>query len=245
MTKSSGAILDDVSRPERRGAWTGPRNAAEDSVTETIDKRSLEAQAADLLRRQILRGELKAGERLLETPIAERCGLSRGTIRAALRRLIEEGLVCHIPYTGYQVIDFSDHDLWELYTLRGALESLGTHLAARRIDGHGIKELRALFAQLLAAAESGDHERADRLDRELHKLIIRLSGHERLLQHYLRVENQFRVYIALSNREVDAHEICESHRELVESICAGDAERAERLARANIVPPEQIPRRGE
>lgn len=213
-------------------------------VAETINKQSLEAQAADLLRRQILRGELRAGERLLETPIADRLALSRGTVRAALRRLIEEGLVCHVPYTGYQVIDFSDHDLWELYTLRAALESLGTRLAAFRIDEHGIGQLRALFAQLTAAAASQDHEGADRLDRELHELIIRLSGHERLLQHYLRVANQFRVYIALSNREVDAREICESHRELVESICAGDAERAERLARANIVPPEQISGRG-
>ncbi|HVS77413.1 MAG TPA: GntR family transcriptional regulator, partial [Steroidobacteraceae bacterium] len=164
--------------------------------------------------------------------------MSRGTIRAALRRLIEEGLVCHVPYTGYQVIDLSDHDLWELYTLRGALETLGTRLAAIRIDADGIRQLRAAFAQLRAAAEAEDHERADRLDRELHKLIIRLSGHERLLQHYLRVENQFRVYIALSNRELDAHEICESHRELVESICAGDAERAQKLAGANIVPPD-------
>lgn len=218
--------------------------ATQDTVSETINRQSLEAQAADLLRRQILRGELRAGERLLETPIAARFALSRGTIRAALRRLIEEGLVCHVPYTGYQVIDFSDHDLWELYTLRGALESLGTRLAALRIDEYGISQLRAAFAQLMAAAESQDHEGADRLDRELHKLIIRLSGHERLLQHYVRVENQFRVYIALSNREVDAREICESHRELVESICAGDADRAERLARANIVPPEQIARRG-
>jgi DNA-binding GntR family transcriptional regulator len=218
--------------------------AGEDGLTETINRQSLEAQAADLLRRRILRGELRAGERLLETPIAERCGLSRGTIRAALRRLIEEGLVCHVPYTGYQVIAFSDQDLWELYTLRSALESLGTRLAALRIDAHGSKELRAAFAQLMDAAESQDHERADRLDRELHKLIVTLSGHERLLQHYIRVENQFRVYIALSNREVDAREICESHRELVESICAGDAERAERLARANIVPPEEIQGRG-
>jgi DNA-binding GntR family transcriptional regulator len=209
-------------------------------VTETINKQSLEAQATDLLRRQIVRGELRAGERLLETAIAERCRLSRGTIRSALRRLIEEGLVCHVPYTGYQVIDLSEQDLWELYTLRGALESLGTRLAAVRIDGRGVRQLRAAFAQLTAAAESADHERADRLDRELHKLIIRLSGHERLLQHYMRVENQFRVYIALSNREVDAREICESHRELVESICAGDAERAARLAGANIVPPEEI-----
>lgn len=219
-------------------------SASEGRVPDTINKQSLEAQAADLLRRQILRGELPAGQRLLETPIADRLGLSRGTIRVALRRLVEEGLVCHVPYTGYQVIDFSDHDLWELYTLRGALESLGTRLAALRIDEHGIGQLRAAFAQLLAAAESEDHEGADRLDRELHKLIIRLSGHERLLDHYMRVENQFRVYIALSNREVDAREICESHRELVDSICAGDAERAEKLARANIVPPEQILGRG-
>jgi len=209
-------------------------------MTETINKQSLEAQAADLLRRQILRGKLRAGQRLLETPIADDLGLSRGTIRAALRRLIEEGLICHVPYTGYQVIELSDHDLWELYTLRGALESLGTRLAALRIEERGIAQLRAAFAQLVAAAEAGDHDRADRLDRELHKLIVRLSGHERLLEHYVRVENQFRVYIALSNREVDAREICESHRELVDSICAGDSERAERLARANIVPPEQI-----
>jgi len=214
------------------------------SGAETINKQSLEAQATDLLRREILHGELRAGQRLLEIPIADRLALSRGTVRAALRRLVEEGLVSHVPYTGYQVLELSDHDLWELYTLRAALESLGTHLAARRINEHGTRQLRAAFAQLTAAAESQDHEGADRLDRELHKLIIRLSGHERLLQHYLRVENQFRVYIALSNREVDAREICESHRELVESICAGDAERAEKLARANILPPEQIPKRG-
>ena len=212
----------------------------EERVVETIDKRSLESQAADLLRRLIVRGELRAGERLVEIPLADRFALSRGTIRAALRRLIEEGLVCHVPYTGYQVIDLSDQDLWELYTLRGALESLGTRLAAMRIDAEGVRQLRAAFSQLLAAAESSDHERADLLDRELHKLIIHLSGHERLLQHYLRVQNQFRVYIALSNREVDAREICESHRELVESICAGDADRAARLAGANILPPEQL-----
>jgi DNA-binding GntR family transcriptional regulator len=215
-----------------------------ESVTETINRQSLESQAVDLLRRQILRGELAAGERLVEIPIAERLGLSRGTVRAALRRLIEEGLVCHVPYTGYQVIDFSDHDLWELYTLRGALESLATRLAALKIEERGAAQLRSVFAQLTAAAQAQDHEAADRLDRELHKLIVRLAGHERLLDHYVRVENQFRVYIALSNREVDAREICESHRELVESVCAGDADRAEALARANIVPPEQILGRG-
>lgn len=202
--------------------------------TDTITKRSLEGQATDLVRRRIVSGDLGLGERLVETTLAERYGLSRGTIRAALRRLIEEGLVRQVPYAGYRVVDFSDHDLWELYTLRASLEALGARLAAGRVAADGCEQLRAAFEALVAAARAGDPVAANRCDHELHLLIIRLSGNERLVQHYARVENQFRAYISLANRAVNSHEICESHRELVESICAGDTERAGRLAEANI-----------
>ncbi|MDZ7788527.1 MAG: GntR family transcriptional regulator [Halofilum sp. (in: g-proteobacteria)] len=201
---------------------------------DSITKRSLEAQATDLVRRRIVSGDLGLGERLVETALAERYGLSRGTIRAALRRLVDEGLVRQVPYAGYRVVDFSDHDLWELYTLRGSLEALGARLAAGRIAAEGREQLRAAFDALLAAAGADDQAEANRLDHELHLLIIRLSGNERLVQHYARVENQVRAYISLANRAVDPHDICESHRELVESICAGDAERAGRLAEANV-----------
>lgn len=201
---------------------------------DTITKRSLEAQATDLVRRRIVSGDLGLGERLVETALAERYGLSRGTIRAALRRLVDEGLVRQVPYAGYRVVDFSDHDLWELYTLRGALEALGARLAAGRITDDGREQLRTAFDALLAAASAEDPVEANRCDHELHLLIIRLSGNERLVQHYARVENQVRAYISLANRAADSREICESHRELVESICAGDAERAGRLAEANV-----------
>jgi|AntDeeMinimDraft_5_1070356.scaffolds.fasta_scaffold00879_7 DNA-binding GntR family transcriptional regulator len=201
---------------------------------DSITKRSLEAQATDLVRRRIVSGDLGLGERLVETALAERYGLSRGTIRAALRRLVDEGLVRQVPYAGYRVVDFSDHDLWELYTLRGSLEALGARLAAGRMAADGRERLRAAFDALLTAAGADDRAEANRLDHELHLLIIQLSGNERLVQHYARVENQVRAYISLANRAVDSHDICESHRELVESICAGDAERAGRLAEANV-----------
>lgn len=201
---------------------------------DSITKRSLEAQATDLVRRRIVSGDLGLGERLVETALAERYGLSRGTIRAALRRLVDEGLVRQVPYAGYRVVDFSDHDLWELYTLRGSLEALGARLAAGRITADGREQLRAAFDALVAAAGADDQIEANRLDHELHLLIIRLSGNERLVQHYARVENQVRAYISLANRAADSHEICESHRELVESIRVGDAERAGRLAEANV-----------
>ncbi|WP_067563046.1 GntR family transcriptional regulator [Halofilum ochraceum] len=201
---------------------------------DSITKRSLEAQATDLVRRRIVSGDLGLGERLVETALAERYGLSRGTIRAALRRLVDEGLVRQVPYAGYRVVDFSDHDLWELYTLRGALEALGARLAAGRITADGREQLRAAFDALVAAASADDQSEANRCDHELHLLIIRLSGNERLVQHYARVANQVRAYISLANRAVDSQEICESHRALVESICAGEGERAGRLAEANV-----------
>lgn len=207
-----------------------------DDVLEPITKSSLEAQAADLIRDRIVKGGLGLGERLVETPLAERYGLSRGTIRAALRRLIDEGLVHQVPYSGYRVVDFSNHDLWEIYTLRGTLEALGARLAAEQITPDGVKQLRQAFEALVAAAEREDQAEASRLDHELHLLIISMAGNDRLAQHYARIENQFRAYVALSNRATEAHDIAESHRALVDSICAGDASRAASLAQANIMP---------
>ena len=207
-----------------------------DAPASPIAKRSLEAQATDVLRERIVNGAFGPGERIVETPLADGYGLSRGTIRAALRRLVEEGLVRQVPYAGYRVVDFSDHDLWELYTLRASLEALGARLAADNIAPEGAVRLRETFETLLAAAQTNDREDANRRDHELHQLIVRLSGNERLVQHYARVENQFRAYIALSNRALDAHAIGESHRDLVEAICAGDGDRAARLAERNVMP---------
>lgn len=210
--------------------------AVSSNATESISKRSLEDQATDLLRARIVAGDLPLGERLVETALAQRYELSRGTVRAALRRLVNEGLVRQVPYAGYRVIDFSEHDLWELYTLRATLESLAARLAASAISEDGAIPLRDAFDELVRVSDQGDRMAVNRCDHELHLVIVGLSGNERLMQHYTRVENQFRAYIALSNEAVDPREVSECHRELVESICCGQAERAARLAEANITP---------
>jgi DNA-binding GntR family transcriptional regulator len=127
-----------------------------EEMDEPIARRSLEEQTTTVLRRRIVDGDLALGERLVETALAQRYNLSRGTIRAALRRLVEEGLVRQVPYAGYRVIDFSEHDLWELYTLRGTLERLGARLAAERISEAGAQQLRAAFAELMEAARAND-----------------------------------------------------------------------------------------
>src|SRR4030081_3333415 len=94
-----------------------------------IQKRSAEVQATDALREQILRGGARPGSRLTEIGLSQQLGLSRSTIRTALQRLANEGLVVQEPYTDWQVASLSGADAWELYTLRASLEALGARLA--------------------------------------------------------------------------------------------------------------------
>ncbi|WP_070989173.1 GntR family transcriptional regulator [Halofilum ochraceum] len=201
---------------------------------EKPSRESLEEQATSILRRRIVEGNIKVGERLLESEAAAEFGISRGTVRVALRRLIDEGLVCHVPYSGYRVYEFSAHDIWEIGTLRSTLEGLGARLAAENLTEDGVIRLGEAFDRILEAAARDEHGTASRLDFELHALIMNGSGNSRLIEHYNRVANQFRMYISMSNQRVSAQVIAESHRALIKAIRDGNGTLAESLVRENI-----------
>jgi len=199
-----------------------------------INKRSLEDQAADLLRQDIIDGELTPGTRLVETTLAKEYSLSRGTIRIALHQLGSEGLVTQVPYAGWSVSTLDDQDIWELYTLRATLEGLAARLAAEQISAEGAARLQAAYQHLLTLCEGDDLKAITLADLELHKAIIELSGHKRLALQYRLIENQFLVYIAAANRVFDPHQVGSRHEALVAVICAGQGEQAEAEAVNNI-----------
>ncbi len=205
-----------------------------------INKRSLEDQAADLIREDIVNGELAAGARLVETTLAKEYGLSRGTIRIALHQLGSEGLVTQVPYAGWSVSKLDEQDLWELYTLRATLEGLAARLAAERISEEGKLRLQRAYQQLLKDCEGEDLKAITRTDLDLHKTIIDLSGHKRLAMQYRFVENQFLAYITAANQTFDTHEVGLSHAALVAAICAGQGAQAEVEAIRNITGFEQL-----
>jgi DNA-binding GntR family transcriptional regulator len=199
-----------------------------------INKRSLEDQAADILRQDIIDGELVPGVRLVETALAKEYSLSRGTIRTALHKLGTEGLVTQIPYAGWSVSTLDEQDVWELYTLRATLEGMAARLAAEKICEEGAARLQSEYQQLLALCKADDLKAITLADLNLHKMIIDLSGHKRLALQYRLIENQFLVYIAASNRVFDPHQVGSSHEALVAAICAGRGEQAEMEAVKNI-----------
>jgi DNA-binding GntR family transcriptional regulator len=87
-----------------------------------IEVKSLMAVVLDDLRRRILTGDFKPGQKINESEIAARLGISRSPIREAFRVLEREGLIITLPRKGSHITDISPQDVEELFELRELLE---------------------------------------------------------------------------------------------------------------------------
>lgn len=196
----------------------------------TINSRSLEQQAADAIREAVLSGQYAAGSRLTELSLVADLGLSRGTIRGALQQLSFEGLVTLSPYKGWSIISLSAKDAWEIYTLRNALEGLASRIVAEDINAEKIERIDAAFSVLKDAVRSGRRDRIVKADFSLHRTIIKLSGHARLLVQYQVIEKQTQMFFTMAGAFLQIQDYIDLHVQLIEAIKSGKAQTAERIA---------------
>ncbi|MCY0150064.1 GntR family transcriptional regulator [Hoeflea sp. G2-23] len=193
--------------------------------------RLLGRQAANSIRRQIVNGTMPPAHRLLETDLARTLEVSRGTIRSALMQLTEEGLVSQVAFTKWEVAPASVHEAWELYTLRAVLEGLAARLASERATPESRAELEKAFDALEAAAKTENREEIIDADFDLHRVLVGMSGHRRLVREHEKLIQQVRfqmTHIGLTAR--DFHHLLEDHRALKDAVISGDAVRAAELA---------------
>jgi DNA-binding GntR family transcriptional regulator len=197
-----------------------------------VDRQSRDQVVADRLRDAIAGGGFQPGARLTEIDLAGKLAVSRSTVRAGLQRLLSEGLVGLQPYSGWHVLKLNSHDAWELFTLRNCLEALASRLAAENIDDDGRAALQKSFQNLRTAVQRANDKSIADADLAIHTMIVRLARHTRLSAHYELVKQQVRLYIASSNAMLkDRKQVIANHHELVDAICRGDSDKAERLAR--------------
>lgn len=105
------------------------------------------------LRRAILKGELKPGERLMEIALADKLGVSRTPIREAIRKLELEGLVVMAPRKGAKVASITERDLNDVLEVRKGMEVLAISLACERItkeEMEHLEKLKHIFKRLLS-----------------------------------------------------------------------------------------------
>ncbi len=209
----------------------------DDKPLRVIQRRSLESRAADELRSAIISRRYAPGSRLTEAQLSSMLGISRGTVRSALQKLLTEGLVTQRPYASWEVTGFSAKDAWELYTLRAALEGLAAELVADAIRRGSLDPAPIVdaFDVLKDACGRLDVERADTADFAFHKIVVASAGHWRLQTQYERVDAQIQMLIVMGNEVPGAvNRLVGEHQPLLDVLLSGDATEAGSVFRANV-----------
>ena len=140
----------------------------------TLTPRALYEEVAELVRQRIFSRELEPGAWIDELKLADEYGISRTPLREALKVLAAEGLVTMKVRRGAYVTEVSDKDLSDVYHLLSLLESDAAGVVAERATPAQLDDLKALHAELEAAARPGQ------VDRE-HFFAINERFHMRLL----------------------------------------------------------------
>lgn len=185
------------------------------------------------LRREIVLGQLRPGAPLGELQLGERFGCSQGSIREALLRLQEDGLVWRQGYRGTSVSTTSVHEVRELLALRLRLEPVGVHAGIARLDEALLRELGARVALMEEHARAGDLYAISEADRGFHLAIFALAGLralEPILDRCFLLLHRFA--LADPARRRTPIETAQRHWPIVEALGSRRAERASRsLAR--------------
>ena len=186
----------------------------------------------------ILHGDLKAGEKLSETGLAERLGVSRTPVREALRALDAEGFVRLSPNSRFEITSVSRQDAMEVLQIRRLLEGEASRLAAQRGTPEDCCRLQETLDAAWACVE-GHAEEVDfrfmQADIAFHRTIFEIAGNNRMLRVSSALGDRLaRLYVSRSS-DMQMYEIClQQHRNIMEAIQAHDDIRAEAYARRHI-----------
>lgn len=187
------------------------------------------------LRRAILTGQLKPGERLMEVHLANKLGVSRTPIREAIRKLELEGLVTMIPRRGAEVAQITEKSLKDVLEVRRALDVLSVELACERITKEEMEELYRACQEFEKAAREKEPSVIAQADVRLHDIIVDATRNQRLKQLVNNLSEQMYRYRFVYIQEANQYEnLIEEHREVYESIVERNKERAARAARLHI-----------
>ena len=178
----------------------------------------------------VVEGRLRPGQHLVETELARQLGVSRQPVREALHRLEAEGWVDLRPNQGAFVHVPTDEEVDQLLDVRELLEVETARLAAKAAAGGHVARLGLICHEGEAAVEAGDTGRFVAVNTEFHAELARMAGNAVLAELAEIVGRRVRWYYR-QVAPVRGHESCAEHRDMVEAIEAGDAERASAIAR--------------
>ncbi len=193
-----------------------------------IGRELLSDKVYDMILGSILDGTRAPGDRIVESEIARRLGVSQAPVREAVKRLVHAGLVTSEPRRGSYVTEISPQEFAIARELRADLESAGARAAAGTISDAEVSALRAIVERMDAAVAAGDWALFRQHDMAFHRSALAVGGHAILTRVWDALEP-----ILVSQRAIGDPSFAGNrsvvvgwHSDLIEALIAGDAQSA-------------------
>lgn len=192
-----------------------------------IESRSTAVIIADQLRDGIVNGSFASGDQISEALLAERLQVSRGPVREALHRLVQEGLLEGRRNRGVFVKEVTDRDLAEVAEAREVIECAaaeiitGLDAAARDRVADALLDATAPMA---AAIAGGDRSALRRADLAFHTQLVQRAGNTRLVRAYTTLATEALIGMQHFAEGEPDDDLIASHVEIVRLLREGDME---------------------
>jgi DNA-binding GntR family transcriptional regulator len=200
----------------------------------TLDRRTLRERTTELTRQLIIGGGLKPGEHIVEVRVSDELGVSRTTLREALRALEVEGLLVGDGRGHLLVRELSSREILDVFEVRAALEVLAATKLAQRHDRREIAaELRRTLAPL--KDRNLDFARQIEIDLGFHARMCALTGNQTLVASWQRLIGilQMVIIAAGPGRAADRMRYGE-HEVIVAAIEQGNVDHTAEVLRAHM-----------
>jgi DNA-binding GntR family transcriptional regulator len=187
----------------------------------SLDRSTLRERALEALRAAITSGQYRPGDHLGEVELGKHLGVSRGTVREALRHLQQEGLVTAGNRGMLRVSTVTPQEVRELFRVRAALEGLAmAEIIASPQRDAAVATLRDALEQL---SDDGDFAAKLEADLGFHLLLCRLSGNSMLVEAWRYLEGRIRVTI-MNGESAGSSKMMsrDRHAPIVEAVERGD-----------------------
>ncbi len=200
-----------------------------------LDHPSLPETVRRVLRRRILNNEIPSGARLIEASLAADLGVSRATIREAMRELAVEGLIEITPRRHSVVTRMSAEDAGDVCFARYVLEAGVARSLPARVRQALAEPMLAVLDEMDEAAAEGDLEAVVEADVRFHGLIVRASGRRRACDLWAGLDGQLG---ALMRASIDRQHLSLSgvrarHEPVREAIVHGTSRAVDRALHAH------------
>lgn len=197
-------------------------------MNENIIKLTLSEQVYNILRSDILGGNIPLGSKLTNRELQERFQVSSTPVRDAINKLNQDGFIKEVTKTGAQLIDFDFDYSTELNEFILALSCDALLLSSQSVDSRLVSG--ELYRHLASMAAAVDDDAYFDADYQFHKVFFDFSGNRFLIETYQRY-NMIRYLLmryAIRTREHRAASV-QQHRQIMDAYASQDFAAAKRL----------------